>query len=159
MAYQKDLKELLKFINRAKKLEPFSCPNNTNNTGAIGIMIEKKLILNVHKENKSDMPMLELKTKNIKSKGTLSLAKYTNPSNTFIRTFNKVKYNLMLIYYNKIKHKIYPIKIELYSKLNKSLFAIYCKEDRRKDYINCTISTNKLKTVYNNMITINQGET
>ena len=44
MKEQKDLKKLLNFINRAKKLEPFSCPTKTNNTGAIGIEIENKLI-------------------------------------------------------------------------------------------------------------------
>ena len=48
MKEQKDLKKLLNFINRAKKLEPFSCPIKTNNTGAIGIEIENKLIPNAH---------------------------------------------------------------------------------------------------------------
>ena len=149
MKEQKDLKKLLNFINRAKKLEPFSCPTKTNNTGAIGIEIENKLIPNAHRKNISDIPMLELKTKNIKSNGTLSLAKYNNPNSTFNNTFNKVKDNLMLIYWKKLKNKIHPIKIELYSKLDKSLFAIYCSEVRRKAIINCTVQASKLKVIYN----------
>ena len=149
MKEQKDLKKLLNFINRAKKLEPFSCPTKTNNTGAIGIEIENKLIPNAHRKNISDIPMLELKTKNIKSNGTLSLAKYNNPKSTFNNTFNKVKDNLMLIYWKKLKNKIHPIKIELYSKLDKSLFAIYCSEVRRKAIINCTVQASKLKIIYN----------
>ena len=154
MKKQKDLnlKKLLNFINRAKKLEPFICPIKTKNPGAIGIEIENKLILKGHRKNISDIPMLELKTKNIKSNKTLSLAKYGNPNNTFINTFNKVKDNLMLIYWKKLKNKIHPIKIEVYSKLNKSLFAIYCSEVRRKAIINCTVQASKLKLMYNKQI-------
>ena len=147
-----NLKKLLNFINRAKKLEPFSCPIKTNNTGAIGIKIENKLIPKGHRKNISDIPMLELKTKNIKSNKTLSLAKYSNPNNTFINTFNKIKDNLMLIYWKKLKNKIHPIKIEVYSKLNKSLFAIYCSEVRRKAKINYIVQASKLKLMYDKHI-------
>ena len=151
MKEQKDLKKQLNFYyNRAKKLEPFSCPIKTKNPGAIGIEIQNKIMPNAHNKNKADIPnLVELKSKNIKSNGTLSLAKYNNPKSTFNNTFNKVKDNLMLIYWKKLKNKIHPIKIELYSKLDKSLFAIYCSEVRRKAIINCTVQASKLKVIYN----------
>ena len=69
-------------INGARNLKPFTCPTNKDHAGAIGMIIEKKLISNVHGRNESDVHKLELKTKNIKISKILSKLFFINLNNT-----------------------------------------------------------------------------
>ena len=135
-------------INGARNLRPFTCPTNKDHAGAIGMIIEKKLISNVHGRNESDVHKLELKTKNIDSKSLISLAKYTNPVDTFNRTYKKVKDNLLLIYWKQVKDKIHLVRSELYSNLDKGDFATYTNFIRRKGEIDCRVSANNLIKLY-----------
>ena len=142
------LKQHKQIIDRARKLKPFTCPTNKNHAGAIGMMIEKKLISNVHGRNESDVHKLELKTKNIDSNALISLAKYTNPVDTFNRTYKKVEHNLLLIYWKQIKDKIHLLRSELYSNLDKGDFATYTNFIRRKGEVDCRVSANNLVRLY-----------
>ena len=151
MLYQLD-NSIDKFIDRAKQYsnKGIECPIDRKfNVGAVGKVIENNIIEYTHRDNKSDMPKLELKTKNINSNNTISLAKYTDYNNAFNRTFNKVKDNLALIFYYIKNDKIYFDKMSLFTKLNKSLFATYLSPVIRGEQINYTIGVANLEKVYN----------
>jgi hypothetical protein len=143
---------IVKFINRAKRYsnKGIKCPISSKwNYGAVGNDVEKILIKDVHRDNKSDMPKLELKTKNINSNNTMSLAKYTNSDNIFNKTFNKFKNNLALIFYYIKSNKIYFDKMILFKKMDKGLYATYLNPIIRPREVNHTISINDLKKIYN----------
>jgi len=127
-----------------------NCPKNIDNrdSGAIGKYLETILIDNSHNDNKEDIKGLELKTKNISSSETLSLANYTNAINSFDRTFNKIKRRLGLILYKIKNNKIIIISFKIYETCKKDIFDRVIITSHRKSQMKFLVQMTKLDFMY-----------
>ena len=141
------------FINRTIKLSKKSIRHSVNeyDCGSSGKLIESLLVPKKyrHTKNVSDMPKLELKTKNEDtSSNNLNLTKYTDFKNAFKRTYNKIKDNLALVYYFKNDNNIHLTRMFIFKKLDFSLYARYLQINTRKNELKHNMTFINLKKCY-----------
>jgi len=121
---------------------------NKKNSGEIGNFLEKFFIDNIHKKNSSDIPNLELKTKNIQASSKyISLATYTNPKNALERTYEKIKNHIGYIEYEYLNRKIYIRRFTIFKKCDIKEFRKAVNIRGGKEF-SLNISANYLPIVF-----------